>query len=174
MKELQRRKRVSIDDERDYTKFSIGAFKDDFVDNAETTNNISSVLSAMITQIDRDNNWDQERPTASMIGEQVIESDRMDNTTAADSLDDLFRQFQEDVSCDLRLKSRGPDPVPSKSLAETLDSRHNKGIKIHEENDKTLEVQQTIPLAMLTDEKERLEKISEREKRVLDNLCLPG
>lgn len=69
MKELQRRKRVSIDDERDYTKFSIGAFRDDFVDNAETTNNISSVLSAMITQIDRDNNWDQERPTASMIGE---------------------------------------------------------------------------------------------------------
>ena len=78
--------------------------------NPETSNNISSVMSAMITQIDVDNNWDQQRGAVSMIGEQAIESDNLDGTTAADSLDDMFKQFSMDVSCDLRLSSRGPDP----------------------------------------------------------------
>lgn len=29
----------------------------------------------------------------------------------ADSLDDLFEQFKEEIRCDLKLKDRGPDPV---------------------------------------------------------------
>jgi hypothetical protein len=32
-------------------------YNHDFVDNAETANNIQSVLSAMITQIEHDNNF---------------------------------------------------------------------------------------------------------------------
>ena len=110
-----------------------------------------------------------------MLGEAVLnQSEIGDTSTAADSLDDMFKQFQTDVSCDLRLKSRGPDPVKEMSIAETLSSRHNRNIAIFEEQDKTLEVKQTIPLALLEEEEERLQKISERERKVLSNLNLPG
>ena len=141
LKQLQKRKNISLDDERDYSKFKIDTFKNDFVSNPETSNNISSVMSAMITQIDVDNNWDQQRGAVSMIGEQAIESDNLDGTTAADSLDDMFKQFSMDVSCDLRLSSRGPDPQKERSIADTLTQKYNRQFKIHEENDKTLEVQ---------------------------------
>ena len=49
MKILNKRKRVSLDDEKDYSSFKLDAYKKDFVDNAETANNIQSVLSAMVT-----------------------------------------------------------------------------------------------------------------------------
>lgn len=57
MKMLSKRKRVSLDDERDYSQFKLEAYEKDFVDNAETANNIQSVLSAMVTQIECDNKW---------------------------------------------------------------------------------------------------------------------
>lgn len=72
-----------------------------------------------------------------------------DAMTMAESLDDLFDDFSSEVHCNLKLADRGPDPVKEQSLAETLNTRHNKGIEIHEENDKTLEVQQTIPLSLM-------------------------
>lgn len=56
---LSKRKRASLDDERDYSKFRDDVYKADFVANPETQNNISSLISAMVTQIDHDNNWDQ-------------------------------------------------------------------------------------------------------------------
>jgi hypothetical protein len=52
MKELQARKKVSIDEERNMGSFSIQGYQNDFVCNNETSNNISSVLSAMISQIE--------------------------------------------------------------------------------------------------------------------------
>ena len=55
---LAKRKKVSLDDERDYSKFRTDVYEKDFVDNPETKNKISSLLSAMITQIDQDNNWE--------------------------------------------------------------------------------------------------------------------
>ena len=54
---MNKRKRVSLDDERDYSQFKLDAYNKDFVDNAETANNIQSVLSAMVTQIESDNKW---------------------------------------------------------------------------------------------------------------------
>jgi hypothetical protein len=53
---------VSLDDERDYSKFKIDAYKADFISNPETANNISSVLSAMITHIEENSQkpWDKE------------------------------------------------------------------------------------------------------------------
>ena len=41
-----------MDDERDYSKFRTDVYEADFVDNPETKNKISSLISAMITQID--------------------------------------------------------------------------------------------------------------------------
>ena len=55
-----------------------------------------------------------------------------------------------------------------------MSTRHNRGIQIDEENDKTLEVKQTIPLSLIEKESSRLEQISEREREVLKNLNLPG
>jgi hypothetical protein len=57
LKILKKREKVSLDDEKDYSKFKLDVYKNDFVDNAETANNIQSVLSAMITQIESDNSW---------------------------------------------------------------------------------------------------------------------
>lgn len=57
LKHLQKRKKVSLDDERDPSSFKLDAYQNDFVNNSETSNNVQSVLSAMITQIDSDKNW---------------------------------------------------------------------------------------------------------------------
>ena len=57
LKILRKREKVSLDDEKDNSKFKLDVYKNDFVDNAETANNIQSVLSAMITQIESDNSW---------------------------------------------------------------------------------------------------------------------
>jgi len=40
---------ASLDDEKDYSKFKIDAYKSDFIPNPEQANHISSVLSAMVT-----------------------------------------------------------------------------------------------------------------------------
>ena len=64
---LNKRKRVSLDDERDYSKFKTEVYEKDFVDNSETKNKLASILSAMVTQIDQDNNWDT-RTMPSMLG----------------------------------------------------------------------------------------------------------
>lgn len=56
---LKQRLKVSVDDERDYTKFDDSVFKKDFVKNDETANNISSTLSAMVSQIELDNQIDR-------------------------------------------------------------------------------------------------------------------
>lgn len=96
----------------------------------------------MVTQIEVDNKWalapSQMKDAA---GVDAFRSEINDDaTTQAESLDDLFDEFSNDVQCGLKLKDKGVDPVQSASLAETLSSRHNRGLEIHEENDKTLEV----------------------------------
>ena len=174
LKNLNKRTKVSLDDERDYSNFKIDAYKKDFVENAETANNITSVLSAMITQIETENNWmlaaSQEKGSAAVDPSAMAD----DATTQAESLDDLFEDFQHEVNCTLKLKDRGPDPIEEKSLADTLSGRHNRRIEIHEENDKTLTVQQTIPLSLVEKEAVRLAQISQRERDTLKNLNLPG
>ena len=122
----------------------------------------------MITQIEENshNPWERQ--------DQFKASDEA--ATMADSLDDLFEQFNNDVSCDLKLKDRGPDPVKEASLADTLSSKYNFGrhIQIHEESDKTKEVSQTLPLKLVEKEGERVALIQERQQEVLKNLNLPG
>ena len=51
MQELLRKSKRSLDDEPQ-GPFDMSAYKNDFVGNSETANNISSVLSAMITHIE--------------------------------------------------------------------------------------------------------------------------
>ena len=127
----------------------------------------------MITQIEVDNTWalaaSQEKGPAGVESQEEVEV-----STQAESLDELFESFHHDVQCGLKLKDRGPDPVEGRSIAETLESRHNRGIQIHEEHDKTLEVQQSLPLSLVEKESSRVAAISQRERAVLENLSLPG
>lgn len=92
----------------------------------------------MVTQIDQDNNWDAKVTMGSGLGVSQLSEEA---PTAAESLDDLFEHFANEISCDLKLKERGPDEVKGKSLAESLDVKHNRGIELHEEHDRTLEVE---------------------------------
>ena len=50
-----KRTTISLDDERDYSNFSLAAYKNDFVADPEVANSIGSVLSAMVTQIEKEN-----------------------------------------------------------------------------------------------------------------------
>lgn len=131
----------------------------------------------MVTQIEVDNKWalSASKQQEGVSGMDAYRSEANDDaTTQAESLDDLFDEFSNDVQCSLKLKDKGGDPIQSASLAETLSSRHNRGLEIHEENDKTLEVQQSLPLSLVEKEAQRVKQISEREREVLKNLNLPG
>jgi hypothetical protein len=65
-------------------------------------------------------------------------------------LSDLFDRYANEIACDLSLLSRGPDPVEGPNPADTISNKYNnKGILIHDETNKTLEVKQTAPLSVL-------------------------
>ena len=75
----------------------------------------------------------------------------------------------------MKIKDRGADPTQGATLAESLEAKFNKNnINIHEEMDKTLEVQQTIPLGLLDGQEEKVRDIMENERQMLANLNLPG
>lgn len=109
LKHLQRRKKASLDDEREPTSFKLDAYQKDFVDNSESANNVQSVLSAMITQIDSDKNWQMSPSMQQTSG--LAHASEIDATTMADSLDDLFDEYENEINFSLKLKDRGPDPV---------------------------------------------------------------
>jgi hypothetical protein len=78
--ELVKKAKRSLDDEVQAKEFDISAYKKDFVSNPETSNNISSVLSAMITQIETANSGQTGRPMT------PAEPSTADET----NIDDLF------------------------------------------------------------------------------------
>ena len=87
-----------MDDERDPATFKMDAYAADFVDNAETANNVQSVLSAMITQIEADSKWAlSPSKDQGAGGLDAQRSEAADDTTQAESLDDLFDEFHHDV-----------------------------------------------------------------------------
>lgn len=95
-------------------------------------------------------------------------------TTAADSLDDLFESFSHEVACDLKLKDRGPDPAKTANPSETLSSKMWGQIQIHDESDKTKIVTQTLPAQLVEKEGDRASLIVDRQKEVLSHLNVPG
>lgn len=140
MKELQARKKVSIDEERNMGSFSIQGYQNDFVCNNETSNNISSVLSAMISQIE--SSPEQKDYQNSYIGARGTSVGYDDNASTVEesNLDDLFDNFSSNVKCDLKLNEREPDEVKEVSKSLSLTAKHNDKLTLHEECDKTLEV----------------------------------
>lgn len=134
IKTLTVRKKVSIDEERNFDKFSIDTYQKDFVDNHETANKISSVLSAMITQIESHPEQRDGMPcrATSMAADSTVENE---------NLDDMFEHFGREISCDLKLSERDNDASPAENPSIQLQNRYNKDLKLHEESDRTLEVQ---------------------------------
>ena len=59
-KDLTRRSKKSLDDEQSAQDFDRRAYDADFVQNSETANKISSVLSAMVTHIEHVNKTSHE------------------------------------------------------------------------------------------------------------------
>jgi hypothetical protein len=127
MQDLMRRSKRSLDDE-DKSTFSLKTYANDFVDNPETSNNISSMLSAMITHID------------ALSKPEVVEKSE-ESTAGETNIDEMFESFAFDIACDLGLKNRGPDPVTA-SFHDTISSFNylNPAIKIDEETNKSLHV----------------------------------
>jgi len=161
--ELIKKSKRSLDDEPSATSFDMSAYKSDFVQNPETSNNISSVLSAMVTHISVANKGQNGRP------EQAAEPSTADDT----DIDSLFANFEHQIKCDLSLADRGEDQA--ESLAQdNMSSGVDLGMQIHDQINKTLEVKQTIPAGIAESEKKRLEQISEREQQIFTNLRVPG
>lgn len=117
---------MSLDDERDPESFTDIAYKNDFVANNETSNNISSVLSAMITNIEHENYKAHEN-------ESVMQGSVMGGSTEAETIDDLFSQWEDEIAVVTHRKDRGPDPREQASVADTMSQRHNVGLQIHDE-----------------------------------------
>lgn len=128
-------------------------YANDFVANSETSNNISSMLSAMITHIDA-----QSKPTEQVKSEESTEGDT--------NIDAMFESFAFDIACDLGFKDRGPDPVEPQ-FNDTISSFNlNPAIKIDEETNKSLHVRQNVPAAVLEIEEQRLDQIAKREQLI--------
>lgn len=68
----------------------------------------------------------------------------MEVETQDETLDDIFDHFSHAISCDLKLKDRGPDPSPDLGRSDTISSRFNFGsaakFQLFDESDKTKEV----------------------------------
>lgn len=68
----------------------------------------------------------------------------MASTAEASMLDDIFDRYHSEISCDLKLMSRGEDPVEIEAHVEAMMDRA-ASIDIHDEMDATLAPKQTMP-----------------------------
>lgn len=95
------------------------AYNNDFVKNSETSNKISSILSAMVTHIEHVNQDVHE--TSQVVQASPNLKTSVDASTADESaLSDIFDRYATEIACDLSLMSRGPDPVDAPNPADTL------------------------------------------------------
>ena len=82
----------SIDEERDVkTHFSEKVYHSDFIPDKESINTISSIMSAMVSQIATEHSPDHSQVEAS---------------TEAETIDDIFEKFENEILCDNNLKER--------------------------------------------------------------------
>ena len=147
-KDLTRRSKKSLDDEES-TDFDRRAYDNDFVRNSETANKISSVLSAMVTHIEHVNKevHDHSKLERTSPTQKIV---NIEPSTADESvLSDIFDRFATEIACDLSLMSRGQDPEDAPNPSDSISQKHNNGILIHDETNRTLEVKQTAPLSIL-------------------------
>lgn len=90
----------SLDDERDANYFGDSIYNNDFIEHSEVKNQVSSVLSAVVSQIEGEN-------TLSKLGSGSVASpSRVADSTEADSLADLFVNCKREIEYDNGLVER--------------------------------------------------------------------
>lgn len=134
--ELTKRSKRSLDDEEPAKAFDFSAYRNDFVQNPETANNISSVLSAMITHIAVANKGEEGRPASAT------------STQAETDIESLFSNFEHQIKCDMGILVREPTPVSAKKPIFNDCSAPSLNMQVHDQMNGTLEVQQTVPYGL--------------------------
>ena len=89
----------SLEEHRPEGYFTDKVYKKDFIPNPEVSNNVSSIMSAMVSQIALDNQ-------GSMMSEQ---SNAGDESTQPETLNDLFEDYQREIAYDCGLADREPE-----------------------------------------------------------------
>lgn len=80
---------MSIDDTKDYSKFNLDVYFNDFMNNKEASNSVASIMSSMITQLTNKS--------------EIFNLEDGEKNTDADSLDDMFSSFAKDVNTSLKI-----------------------------------------------------------------------
>ena len=86
----------SLDEGRDASHFNDKTYKRDFIQQPEVKNTVASVMSAMVSQIDFENN------ASNLTGGKS----KMEESTEPETLDDLFDNFQREIAYDNNLMDR--------------------------------------------------------------------
>ena len=152
--------RRSLDDEN---KAKTGYFGDkvyegSFLPSKETVNCVSSIMSAMVSQI------------AAERDEQSVSE--VEASTEPETLDDLFDCFQEEIAYDTNLRER--EPADEDFEQEPLKGTLARDFNVYETYDTSTVPLQTLPAAMVDEYKSSAKLISEREKNAARGLVLPG
>ena len=96
IKELLGQARRSIDDEREPSHFKDATYKKDFINDRQISNQINSIVSAMVSQISVENTHNESHFTGN---EEETE----------DTLDDLFESYSKEIAMDNGLIDRVGD-----------------------------------------------------------------
>ena len=159
IKELLQLATVSLDEGRDKsTHFSDKVYKADFIPNNETVNCVASIMSAMVSQIGFDNSQHN--------------SQFSNQSTQAETIDDLFDHFQKEIAIDTNLMER-------EEYDEEFEEPQLKGFLphqclVHETLDTSTNPILTLPAGIAEEMKDHALKIAEREKEAAKHLVLPG
>lgn len=92
----------SLDEEKQPSDFSNKIYKNDFIPDKESTNSVPAILSAMVSQIAIDN---------TNLGETVRDDD-FEASTEAETLDDLFKDYEREIAIETNLMQREPEEIP--------------------------------------------------------------
>ena len=129
----------SIDEERDRsTHFPDAVYKKDFIPNSETVNCVPSIMSAMVSQIAFEN--------------QQSQFSNNNESTEAETVDDLFEHFQREINIDTNLAER-------EQFEEEFEEPQLKGflptqIHVHETLDTSSNPILTLPAGLVENCKE--------------------
>lgn len=159
-KELLKEARRSLDDEN---KVKTGYFRNDtyessFMPSKETINCVSSIMSAMVSQIVAEH----EQHSVSEIEE----------STEPETIDDLFENFKEEIAIETNLRER--EPVEEEFEQQSLKGTLARDFNVYETYDTSSVPLQTLPAGIVDEYKDMAKLISKREKVASRGLVLPG
>jgi hypothetical protein len=139
--------------------FSDSIYKTDFLPSKQSMNTVSSIVSAMVSQIAQDN-----------MSQFSVREDPA--STEPETLDDLFDDFEEQIAFETNLKER--EPAEHESFIEDLKGRLPTDFNVYETYDTSSIPLQTLPVGCLDGYKDHAVRIADREKEAARHLQVPG